>query len=437
MSCGAPRRAELETIFRAALAAVDAGAAVRGALERRGRSLFVAERRIEPGARLVLLAAGKAAGAMCEAFEACAGDALARGLAVTKQGHAVPLSRVRLRETAHPVPDARCEEAAREALALVESVESDDVLVVLLSGGASSLLACPAPGLSLEDLAATTRLLLEAGADIEQTNAVRKHLSAVAGGRLALRCRARRIEVLALSDVPGDRLDVIGSGPFAADPTRFADALAALRARGVLERVPPAARAHLAAGARGEHPETPKPGDVRLARVRTTLLATNRTALEAARAAARSRGLTTRLVSPPLAGEARDEAHRLVGLSRRARSAAPLLLLAGGETVVTLRGGGRGGRSQELALAAALELDGGRPTALLAAGTDGSDGPTDAAGAYADEGTVERGRRAGADARKALAANDSYAFFAAEGGHLFTGPTGTNVMDLALLRVDP
>jgi glycerate-2-kinase len=195
-------------------------------------------------------------------------------------------------------------------------------------------------------------------------------------------------------------------------------------------------RAHLEAGALGGREETPKPGHPSLDRVRTTLLASNRTAVEGARQAALRRGLEVRVVSEPLAGEASAEAGRLVGLARELRPARPTCLIAGGETTVTLRGSGRGGRSQELALAAALELDGGPPAALLAAGTDGTDGPTDAAGAHADEGSVERGARAGVDARDCLARNDSNAFFAAEGGLLVTGPTGTNVMDLVLMRVE-
>ncbi len=411
-SCGArPRFRELAEIYHAALAAVDAGEAVRRALRREGDVLEVAGRPLGPGQRIVVLAAGKAAAAMAAAVEAIAVERIASGLAVTKDGHELPLRRVALRLAAHPVPDARCEAAAREALVLVENAAPEDLLLVLLSGGASSLLACPAPGLRLDDLGAATRLLLAAGAEIEAANAVRKHLSALAGGRLGRRARPRRIDVLALSDVPGDRLDVIGSGPLAPDPTTYADALAALEARGVLAQVPEAVRAHLAAGVRGEREETPKPGDAALARVRHTLVATNQTAVEAAR--------------------------DLVAAARAGRARPPRYLVAGGETTVTVRGPGRGGRSQELALAAALELDGGPPIALLAAGTDGNDGPTDAAGAYADEGTLARSRRAGLDARAALAANDSHAFFRAEGGLFVTGPTRTNVMDLALVRVGP
>lgn len=430
------RRAELEGIFREALAAVDAEACVLAEVAGDASALAIAGRPLPAQARVVLLAVGKAAAPMARALESRAGARLRSGLVVTKDGHGLPLERAVTREAAHPIPDARCERAAREALALVEATRPDDVLCVLLSGGASSLLACPAEGLSAEDLAETTRLLLGAGADIAELNAVRKHLSAVAGGRMAARAGAGRIEVLALSDVPGDRVDVIGSGPFAADPTTYAEALAVLGQRGVRAEVPGTVRAHLEAGARGEREETPKPGHASLDRVRTTLLASNRTAVEAARRAALRRGLDARVLSEPLAGEARAEAARLVGFARALHPARPSCLIAGGETTVTLRGSGRGGRSQELALAAALELEGGPATALLAAGTDGTDGPTDAAGAHADEGSVERGSRAGVDARDCLARNDSNAFFAAEGGLFVTGPTRTNVMDLVLLRVE-
>jgi len=430
-------RAQLEAIFRAALAAVEGASAVRSVVEGNGRWLAVAGRPLAEAARVVLLAVGKAAAPMAAAFEECAGNAVVASLVVTKLGHAAPRTRARVVEAAHPIPDTRCERAACEVSDLLGSARPDDVVCVLLSGGASSLLARPLEGLTLEDLSVTTRLLLEAGADIAETNTVRKHLAAAAAGRLARRCSARRIEVLALSDVPGDRIDLIGSGPFCADPTRFEDALEVLRRRELRERVPPAVRAYLEAGARGEREETPKPGDVCFAGVRTTLVGTSRDAVAAVREAGRRRGLAVRVVSAPLAGEARDAGSWLVDLARRAAPERPMLLVAAGETTVTVRGRGRGGRSQELALAAALALETGPPITLLAAATDGTDGPTAAAGAFADPGTVARGRAAGADARRALEDNDSHGFFAVEGGLLVTGPTGTNVMDLALVRVDP
>jgi len=438
VSVGPRARRELEGLLGAALAAVDAGRVLGRHVSRGRQGLVLAGRRVPAAARLVVVAAGKAAAPMAAALEAVAGDQVARGVAVTKDGHGRRLARLALREAAHPVPDARCEAAAREVLELARGAAPDEELVVLLSGGASALLACPAPGLSLADLAAATELLLAGGADIEETNAVRKHLSALSGGRLARAWAGGPVTVLAVSDVPGDRLDVIGSGPCAGDPTGFADAVAVLRRRGPWERVPEVVRVHLEAGARGEREETPGPGDPVVARVVSRVVASNAMALEAARRAAVARGLRAEVDPEPLAGEAREAAPRLLQRARKASGGAPLVWLAGGETTVTLgRSPGRGGRNQELALAAAVALDGAGDAALLAAGTDGTDGPTDAAGAYADGGSVRRGTALGLDAARLLDHHDAYRFFDAEGGLLRTGPTGTNVMDLALFRIDP
>ena len=436
MSEEAAPRADLVACFAAALEAVDPAAALQRAVTRTGDGLAIAGRMLPAGSKLRVVAAGKAACAMAAALEALAGEAIVEGLAVTKDSHALPLARCAVREAGHPVPDARGAAAAGEALALAARARPDETLVLLLSGGASALLSGPLAGLSLEDLASTTRVLLAAGATIDELNAVRKHLGAVGGGRLAgAAAGAGRIEVLVVSDVLGDALDVIGSGPCAADSTRFSDAVAVLEARGLAHRVSEPVRAHLARGVRGELPESVKPGDPALAKVATTLLASNRDALDAAAAAARARGLRPCLVSRGLRGEARSIGRALGALGLALRPGPPLLLLAGGEPTVTLRGDGRGGRAQELALAAALELAGSTGIALLAAGTDGSDGPTDAAGAFADGGTVARGSARGADARAALARNDSHGFFRAEGGCFVTGPTRTNVMDLVLVRV--
>lgn len=344
-------RARLAAIYWAALAAVGAEAAVQRVLQRDGASLAIAGRALAPDARLVVFAAGKAAAGMAAAVEAVAADRIAAGLAVTKDGHGRPLARIEVRESGHPVPDARCEAAAREALALAAAARPDDVLLVLLSGGASSLLACPQPGLALEDVAATTAALLAAGADIRELNTVRKHLVELAGGRLARVAGARRIEVLVVSDVLGDPLDVIASGPCAPDPTRFADALAILRARVSRDRIPPRVIAHLEAGNRGEREESPKPGDPAFGRVRTTLVATIGDALHAAHAAARDHGMRPLLVTNALQGEARVAGRRLAALACSIQTPeVPVCLLAGGETTVTVRGTGRGGRSQELAL---------------------------------------------------------------------------------------
>jgi glycerate-2-kinase len=258
----------------------------------------------------------------------------------------------------------------------------------------------------------------------------------VAGGRLARRAACGRIEVLAVSDVLGDAPAVIGSGPCAPDPTTWADVRSVVERRGLRGSLPPGVLAVLEEGVAGRRPETPKPGDPALARVRTTLLASNRDALEAAAREALDRGLRPVRVSGALRGEARVAGRRLAALARAVRPGRKLLL-AGGETTVTVRGPGRGGRCQELALAAALALQGGPPATLLAAGTDGSDGPTEAAGAFADAGSVARGRAAGVDAAACLDRNDSNGFFRAEGGLFGTGPTGTNVMDLVFVHLPP
>jgi hydroxypyruvate reductase len=370
---------------------------------------------------------------MAAALEELVGDRIARGLAVTKEGHALPLRTLRTLEAAHPVPDARSERAAQEALSLARSVRPEEALAVLLSGGASALLTAPAEGLRQEELARTTQALLAAGAGIQELNCVRKHVGTVSGGRLAASVRGAPIVELVVSDVIGDRLDVIGSGPCSADPTTYADALAILRTRGLSERVPRRVILHLEAGAEGKVPETPKPGDPALRRVVARVISGNGDALEAARREGERRGLQAIVASRELSGEARVAGRRLVALTRALRRETPLVLLAGGETTVTLRGLGRGGRSQELALAAALALQELPGISLLAAGTDGSDGPTDAAGAFADANTVAHGRSLGLDAEQALLENDSYAFFSREGGVFRTGPTRTNVMDLVFL----
>jgi glycerate-2-kinase len=431
-------RAQLEGVLAAALRAVDSAAAVRRAVSCENARLVVAGRPLAPGQRLWVLAVGKAAAVMAAALERVAGPHIAGGLAVTKDGHGAPLERIALREAGHPVPDARSERAAREALALVAAAAPEDALVVLLSGGASSLLACPAPGLSLGDVAAVTASLLASGAAIDELNAVRKHLSAVGGGRLGQHTRCERVEVLAVSDVPGDRIDVIGSGPFAPDPSTWADARTVLERRGVWAGLPPAVATLFEAAAGGDPGETPKPGDPRLARVRTTLLARNADAMAAAAAEASRRGMRAVVAQPALAGEARRVGRLLAAIAAAMRAGErPTCLIAGGETTVTLRGAGRGGRNQELPLAAAAQLAGREGISLLAAGTDGSDGPTPAAGAFVDGGTQLRGQTLGFDLAAALDDNDSHTFFAGEGGLVTTGPTGTNVMDLVLLLVEP
>ncbi len=414
-------RSALEGVFREALDAVRGGPAVTSAIgEGMGRA----------GAQVEVLAAGKAAVPMLRAAADALGERVVCGLAVAKDHEGPPPARCEVLLAGHPVPDARSEAAGRRWLAFVAAVPPERDLLVLLSGGASALLSCPAPGLELVDLQTATDGLLRAGADIEALNAVRKHLGAVGGGRSLEACRSGSIEVLAISDVPGDRLDLLGSGPFCADPHRYLDALAAFE-RFPRAGLPPRVGGFLEAGARGEHPETLKDGAPALARTRHRVIASLDDALAAAARAARARAFGVRRWPEPLAGEARELAP---GLAAALRAAPPhTCVIAGGEPTVTVRGAGRGGRAQELALALALEIAGVAGCGALAAGTDGSDGPTDAAGAWADGGTVERARRAGVDAVAALADNDSHRLFDVEGGLLRTGPTGTNVNDLVLL----
>lgn len=422
----------LRELFRAGLAAVEPGGALRAAIARSGAGCEVAGIPIEPG-RCSVIAAGKAAVAMARAWHASVGPPRAGILVARERGAAPPGWEAHV--AGHPLPDPASAAAGARVLRVATQTAREDALVVLLSGGASALLSAPLAGLALADLRTLTEQLLRSGAEIGELNCVRKHVNAVSGGRLALATPAREIAVLALSDVLGDDLATIGSGPCAPDPSTFADAAEVLQRRGLWDSAPPAIRAHLARGMRGEIAESPKPGDAQFERVRSCVIASNRTALDAVLAAARARGLEVTLASAALRGEARELGRELVGRARALRGGRDALLVAGGEASVSVRGTGRGGRCQELALGAALALAGERDLTLLAAGTDGSDGPTDAAGAFADGGTLERGAGARADAHAALRDNDAHAFFAREGGLLRTGPTGTNALDLVLVLV--
>jgi len=390
-----------------------------------------ARARLEGAARVVVLGCGKAAGAMARAVEAALAPRIAAGLVVVKDGYRAPTRVVEVAEAGHPVPDARGVRAAARLLELARAAGPDDLVLVLVSGGGSALAVAPAPPVTLEDKQAVTRLLLAAGATIDELNAVRKHLSLLKGGQLARAAAPAPVLALILSDVVGDRVDVVASGPTAPDPTTFADALAVLERRGVRPRVPPTVLARLEAGAAGAIPETPKPGDPLFDRVLNLVVGDNALVLAAAADAARALGYAPHVLTRTLTGEARAVARRLVAEARAL--AGPACLLAGGETTVTVRGAGRGGRCQEFALAAALELAPDDALVVLAAGTDGTDGPTDAAGALVDAGTVARGRAAGQDARRALEDNDAYTFLRAAGDLLETGPTNTNLLDIYLL----
>ncbi len=386
-----------------------------------------------PAGRTVVVGAGKAAAAMARAVEECWPGELS-GLVVTRYGHGLPCRRIEVVEAGHPVPDTEGRRAARRILDLARGLSAEDLLLCLVSGGGSALLALPAPGLSLEDKRWINAALLRSGAAIGEMNCVRKHLSAIKGGRLAAAASPAGVHALIVSDVPGDDPAVIASGPTVADPTSCADALAVLEKYGIRE--PRSALDHLQAAA----DETPKPGDPRLARSAYTIVARPQAALEAAAALARSHGITPVVLGDSIEGEARVVAQVHAGVARQIMrhgqpARPPCVLLSGGETTVTVRGSGRGGRNAEFLLALAIALDGAAGIDAIACDTDGIDGTEDNAGARIAPDTLARAHRLGLDARRRLADNDGYGFFAALGDLVVTGPTRTNVNDFRAILV--
>lgn len=386
-----------------------------------------------PRGRTVLVGAGKAAAAMARAVETNWPGELS-GLVVTRYGYATPCERIEVVEAAHPVPDEAGVAAAERLLDQVRGLSADDLVICLISGGGSALLALPAEGIPLAEKQAINRALLRSGAPIADINVVRKHLSAIKGGRLVLACAPARVVTLAISDVPGDDPATIASGPTCPDPSTAAEALAVLKRYRV--PVSAAVRDHLAAG----HDETPKPGDPRFADHVFHLVATPQQALEAAAAAARARGVAAHILSDRIEGEARDVARVQGAIARQVADRSqpftpPCVLLSGGETTVTVRGRGRGGRNAEFLLALAVDLGGHPRIHGLAADTDGIDGSEDNAGALIDPTTLARAAAAGVQASDCLAANDAYRFFAATGDLLMTGPTRTNVNDFRAILV--
>ena len=410
--CVVDTRQLLTSVFLDAVAASDAEAAVRRSLEAD-----------PPGVKeAVVIATGKAAAAMARGLAAVID--ITDGVAVTTAEDPAPVPVV---VAGHPEPNSGSVAGARRALELAAAAGENTTVVCLVSGGSSALLSIPADGLTLDDLVATTRLLVASGADIGEMNTVRKHLSGVKGGRLAAAVRPARLITLVVSDVPGDALDVIGSGPTVPDPTSYADAVEVLKRYRLLDRVPDRVVEHLNAGSAGLIGETPKQD---LPDHETRIVAGGSTAASAAVDAARRRGLTAEVVTSSLTGEARHAAVEAVGTRRR--GGADLLVFAG-ETNVSVTGDGRGGRNQEAALAAAMVIE-DTATTFLAGDTDGIDGTTAAAGAIVDSGTIGRGREAGRDAVVDLDNNDSHRYLSATGDLLITGPTGTNVADLWLVH---
>lgn len=434
-------RALLTRLFQAALQAVDPYEAVcRQVSLRRGRLTIGSQRySLQPQHRIVVVGAGKASARMAQALERQLGPRINTGLVVVKYGHGAPTKKIRIAEAGHPVPDAAGLQASRMILALIRTLKPDDLLIVLLSGGASSLLPAPAPGIGLRDKQRTTKLLLRSGATIQEMNAVRKHLSRMKGGQLAAATPARVASVI-LSDVIGNDLGTIGSGPTAPDPTTFREAWTIMERYGVSARFPASVRRRLEAGISKSVAETPKAGAALFRRVHNVLIGDNEAAVDAVVQLAKGQGLQTLVLSTTVTGEAREiaklfgaMAREIVSKGRPVRS--PCCVIAGGETTVTIRGQGKGGRAQEFALAAAPEIAGLAKVWVAGFATDGTDGPMSVAGAVVNGETAARAKLGRLNLHRALQENDAYPFFKKLNGHIVTGPTGTNVNDLYLLLV--
>jgi hydroxypyruvate reductase len=413
------------SIFRAALAAADPAAAVVRRLERLDPSRFK---------NIYVVGAGKAAASMARAAERVLGSRITAGYVNVKDGHTAKLRRIEQNECGHPVPDERGVAGARRIAEIASGAQKDDLVLCLISGGASALLPFPAEPITLEEKREVTRLLLNSGADIHEINTVRKHISKIKGGQLARLAAPATVESLLLSDVIGDALDVIGSGPTAPDASTFTDAGDILYRYGLMDRVPESVSERMARGALGEIADTPKPGDPLFRRVRNTIVGNNRLALRAAARRARELGFRTLVLASEVEGETREIARMHAAIAKEMVRAGrpvkpPACVITGGETTVTIRGGGLGGRNQEFTLAAALDIAGLPDVLIFSAGTDGTDGPTDAAGAFADGDTLSRKP----DARRYLDENDSYHYFEALGDLVVTGPTGGNVMDVRVI----
>ncbi len=442
-------RGRVLAILEAALQAVRPHAAVKAQLRRSGNLLYAGHDEaqiidLHACRNVFVLGAGKAGAPMAQAVEDIVGDRISAGLVVVKQGHGGPTRWVELAEAGHPVPTQAALDAGARVLSLAEQAGPDDLVIVLLSGGGSALLEATA-GIDLESLQGMTSALLACGATIGEINCLRKHVSLIKGGQQARAVNGARLLTLVLSDVVGSPLDVIASGPTVPDPTTWADAWAIVEKYGLAGILPPAVTERLRGGLAGKIPDTPKPHDIAFKRSQVIVVGDNRVAAEAALEAAEALGYNSLLLTTYLEGEARQVAQVLAALAKEILAsgrplAPPACLVLGGETTVNLtnadRRPGRGGRNQELAVAAALALDGLDGVTLAALATDGTDGPTDSAGAIVDGGTVGRGRALQASAADALQCHDAYPFLRATGDLLNSGPTQTNVNDLILLIFD-
>lgn len=391
--------------------------------------------------KIFLAGSGKASNSMARAIEELFGDRVTKGVITTKYGHLLPLKQTQIIEAGHPIPDREGYEGARKIQRLLKESGPNDLVIFLLSGGGSALLPFPADGIELKEKQELTQLLLDSGADIKEINTVRKHISRMKGGWVAKWAYPSTVIALILSDVVGDQLDVIGSGPTVPDPSTFEEAWEILKKYDLLNEMAPSIRKHLQSGKEGKVEETPKPGEAVFEKVSNILIGSNILALREAKKEAESLGFNTLILSSSIEGETREASRFHTAVAKEVISSGhpiprPACILSGGETTVTIKGNGLGGRNQEFALAGALEISGVEKVVLLSGGTDGTDGPTDASGALADHTTVHRAKTMGLNPKAHLENNDAYPFFQKLGDLLITGPTHTNVMDVRIILVD-
>lgn len=432
----------VKEIFWTSLRKVKGEEAVKRGLKRERERLWVGKKRYDLSGfhHIFVVGAGKATASMAKGLESILGERISKGIIVVKYGHKEKLTHIKVREASHPFPDERGKEAAEEILSLAREAGEDDLLIVLLSGGGSALLSLPEPPLTLKEKRETTEILLRSGARIDEINSIRKHLSHIKGGRLAKAAFPATCLTLIISDVVGDKLEVIASGPTAPDDSTFGDAWKVVKKYRLEKVLPSRVVEILREGMEGKREETPKKENPIFGRCYWHFLATNSIALQEARKKAEEMGFPALILSSLLEGEAREIARfhsRIVKEVKRTGNplSAPCCLLSGGEATVTVKGKGEGGRNQEFALAFALDLGGEKEVLLLSAGTDGTDGPTPAAGAFVDETTLKRAKKLGMEGEDYLERNDSYNFFKSLGDLFITGPTGTNVMDLRIILV--
>jgi hydroxypyruvate reductase len=435
-------------IFSKAVSAVDPARKLKDTVRIKGNELLI---KAEDGSEkafhldgfknIFLAGAGKASASMASAMEQIFGDRITKGIITAKYGHTLPLKKTAIIEAGHPIPDQKGFEGARKIRDLLKASSPKDLVMFLLSGGGSALLPFPVDGITLEEKQQVTQLLLDCGADIGEINTIRKHISQIKGGWLARWAYPSTVIGFILSDVVGDPLDVIGSGPTVPDPSTYEDAWEILKKFDLIHKIPPSIEKHLFTAREGKVQETPKPGEPVFEKVYNIIIGSNIIALRSAEREASSLGLHTVVLSSSVVGDTREAARFHSAIAKEVLSSGhplprPACIISGGETTVTIKGNGLGGRNQEFALAAALEIQGFEKIVVLSGGTDGTDGPTDAAGAIADHTTVERAIAIGLDPKTHLENNDSYPFFQRLGDLLITGPTHTNVMDVRIILVD-